>query len=128
VGYGLAESLRYTVAPPGRIPLRNIRFSLVDVPDLRLLPDLWPGLRSIWMGAGPVPEMLHRVLNVCAFAVRLKLVPSLSPLAGLMYRAINVLRWANIVAACSLRSRARTKRARASSARGTCWPKATTAR
>jgi hypothetical protein len=93
VGYGLAESLRYTVAPPGRVPLRNIRFSLVDVPDLQVLPELWPGLRSIWMGAGPVPEILHRLLNLCAFAVRLKLVPSLSPLAGLMYRAINVLRW-----------------------------------
>ena len=92
-GYGLAESRRYTVAPPGRVPLRNIRFSLVDVPDLQMLPDLWPGLRSVWMGAGPVPEILHRLLNVCALAVRLKLVPSLSPLAGLMHRAINVLRW-----------------------------------
>ena len=93
VGYGLAESLRYTVAPPGRLPLRNIRFSLLDVPDLRLLPELWPGLRSIWIGAGPVPEILHRLLNICAFAVRLKMVPSLSPLADLMFRAINVLRW-----------------------------------
>ncbi len=93
VGYGLAESLRYTVAPPGRVPLRNIRFSLVDVPDLQVLPDLWPGLRSVWMGAGPVPAFLHRLLNACAIAVRLKLVPSLSPLASLMHRAINVLRW-----------------------------------
>lgn len=32
-GIGLAETTRYTIAPPGRIPLRNIRFSLVDVPD-----------------------------------------------------------------------------------------------
>jgi len=93
IGYGLVESLRYTVAPPGCVPLRNIRFSLVDVPDLQVLPDLWPGLRSVWMGAGPVPEILHRLLNACAIAVRLKLVPSLLPLAGLMYRAINVLRW-----------------------------------
>jgi hypothetical protein len=93
IGYGLAESLRYTVAPPGRVPLRNIRFSLVDVPDLQVLPDVWPGLRSVWMGAGPVPEFLHRLLNACAFAVRLKLVPSLSPLARTMHRAINVLRW-----------------------------------
>jgi hypothetical protein len=92
-GYGLAESRRHTVAPPGRVPLHNIRFSLVDVPDLRVLPDLWPGLRSVWMGAGPVPEILHRLLNVCALAVRLKLIPSLLPLAGLMHRATNVLRW-----------------------------------
>lgn len=98
VGYGLAESFRYTVAPPGRVPLRNMRFSLVDVPDLQVLPELWPGLRSIWMGAGPVPEILHRALNVCAWAVRLKLLPSLSPLAGLMYRAINVVRGGMFVA------------------------------
>ena len=92
-GYGLVESRRYTVAPPGRIPLGNIRFSLVDVPDLQVIPELWPGLRDIWMGAGPVPEILHRVLNFCAWLVRLRLVPSLSRLAPLMHWSINVLRW-----------------------------------
>ena len=66
VAYGLTEWRRYTIAPPGRLPLGSIRFSLVDVPDLQVLPDLWPGLRDIWMGAGPVPEILHRALNVCA--------------------------------------------------------------
>jgi len=93
VGYGLTESRRYTIAPPGRLPLGSVRFSLVDVPDLRVLPALWPGLREIWMGAGPVPEIMHRALNICASAVRWKLVPSLLPLAGLMHRAINILRW-----------------------------------
>lgn len=93
VGYGLTESRRYTIAPPGRLPLGSVRFSLVDVPDLQVLPKLWPGLRNIWMGAGPVPEILHRALNACAWIVRLKLFPSLLPLAGLMHRAINVLRW-----------------------------------
>ncbi|MBC8049171.1 MAG: saccharopine dehydrogenase NADP-binding domain-containing protein, partial [Chitinophagales bacterium] len=53
--YGLTETMRYTIAPPGHLPLKNIRFSLVDVPDLQALPPLWPGLQSIWMGAGPVP-------------------------------------------------------------------------
>ena len=93
VGYGLTESRRYTIAPPGRLPLGSIRFSLVDVPDLRVLPELWPGLRENWMGAGPVPEILHRALNICASAVRWKLFPSLLPLAGLMHRAINIVRW-----------------------------------
>ena len=93
IAYGLTESRRYTIAPPGRLPLGSVRFSLVDVPDLKVLPELWPGLRDIWMGAGPVPEILHRALNVCAFAVRFKLFLSLLPLAGLMHRAINVLRW-----------------------------------
>ena len=61
--HGLAESRYFTVAPPGRVPLGRIRFSLVDVPDLKVLPELWPSLKSIWIGAGPVPEILHRALN-----------------------------------------------------------------
>ncbi len=92
-GYGLAETMRYTICPPGRLPLRNIRFSLVDVPDLRMLPPHWPGLRSIWLGAGPTPEILHVALNVLASAVRLKLLPSLGFLAPVFHRAVNTLRW-----------------------------------
>ncbi len=93
VGYALIDARRITIAPPGRLPLKSTRFSLVDVPDLVVLPELWPGLRSIWMGAGPVPEVLHRALNAFAWLVRLKLLPSLSPLAPLMHLATNVLRW-----------------------------------
>ena len=93
VGYALTDSRRFTIAPPGRLPLKSTRFSLVDVPDLAVLPELWPGLRSIWMGAGPVPEILHRALNALAWLVRFKLLPSLSPLAPLMHWATNVLRW-----------------------------------
>ncbi|HEX6841266.1 MAG TPA: DUF4166 domain-containing protein, partial [Stellaceae bacterium] len=93
VGYALVETLRYTISPPGRVPLRNIRFSLVDVPDLQALPQLWPDLRSVWMGAGPVPEILHRALNGLAWLVRLRVLPSLSPFAALFHAAINLLRW-----------------------------------
>jgi hypothetical protein len=91
VGYALIETKRYTIAPPGRLPLRPLRFSLVDVPDLQVLPALWPSLRSVWLGAGPVPEIWHRALNALAWAVRLKLIPSLLPLAGLMYGTMNRL-------------------------------------
>ena len=52
------------------------------MPDLQVLPELWPGLRSVWMGAGPVPEIWHRALNALAWLVRLRLLPSLSPLAA----------------------------------------------
>jgi hypothetical protein len=93
VGYGLLDTLRYTIAPPGRLPLYPVRFSLVDVPDLQLLPDLWPELRSVWIGAGPVPEIWHRLLNAFAWLVRLRLLPSLSPFAGLMHRTIRLLAW-----------------------------------
>jgi hypothetical protein len=93
VGVGLVETRRFTIAPPGRLPLRPVRFSLVDVPDLIALPKLWPELKSVWMGAGPVPEILHRLLNALARGVRLRLLPTLVPLAPLMHAAINVLRW-----------------------------------
>ena len=92
-GYPLTEHMRYTIAPPGRLPLRNTMFSLVDVPDLRALAELWPDASSIWMGAGPVPEILHRALAGLAWLVRLKFVSSLSSLAPLMYFATNHLRW-----------------------------------
>jgi hypothetical protein len=89
----LIDSRRYTIAPPGELPLRPLRFSLVDVPDLALLPDLWPELKSVWIGVAPVPAVLHYALSALATLVRWKLLPSLSPFAPLMHRTINVLRW-----------------------------------
>jgi hypothetical protein len=91
VGYGLIDCRRFTIAPPGRLPLRSLRFSLVDVPDLRLLPRLWPSLREVFMGAGPVPAFLHRALGMLAWLVRLKLLPSLLPLAPPIYWAAHAL-------------------------------------
>jgi hypothetical protein len=93
IGYPLTEHMRFTVAPPGYLPLRNTLFSLVDVPDLRALVQLWPEAKSIWMGAGPVPEVLHRALAALAWLVRLRLIPTLSMLAPVMYFATNHLRW-----------------------------------
>ena len=93
VGRALIETRRFTIAPPGCVPLRPTLFSLVDVPDLQALPELWPELESVWMGAGPVPEILHRALSLLARAVPLGLLRSLVPLAPLMHAAVNVLRW-----------------------------------
>jgi hypothetical protein len=92
-GYPFTEILRFTIAPPGQIPLKSTLFSLVDVPDLRALSELWPGTDEIWMGAGPVPEVLHRALIALAWLVRWRLLPSLSPLAPLMFFVMNRLRW-----------------------------------
>ncbi len=93
IGRPFTEQRRFTIAPPGRLPLNSTMFSLVDVPDLRALPLLWPRLTSVWMGAGPVPEVLHRVLVACAWLVRLGIVRSLSPLAPLMHWVTNRVRW-----------------------------------
>lgn len=92
-GVGLAESIRYTVAVPGRLPLRNIRFSLVDVPDLQVLPPEHPTITDIWMGAGPVPEVLHRILNLLAKARRLFNLPSFAPFSRLFYTVLNLMKF-----------------------------------
>jgi len=85
--------MRYTISPPGYLPLNNRRFSLVDVPDHQILRDLWPNINSIWIGAGPIPEILHRLLNSLAWLVRWRLISSLSPFTSLFYRVMNVVRW-----------------------------------
>jgi hypothetical protein len=85
--------MRFTRAPPGRPPLRDTLFSLVDVPDLRALAKLWPEARHIWMGAGPVPEILHRALIALSWLVRWRVITSLSPFAPLMHFVMNRLRW-----------------------------------
>lgn len=89
----LVETRRVTIAPPGVTPLRNLRFSLVDTPDLRTLPAMLPGLRDVWFGAGTTPEILQRMLNALALLVRWRLIPTLRPLATIFHWAINRLRW-----------------------------------
>jgi hypothetical protein len=93
VAFGLTETVRYTIAPPGRVPLNSTCFSLVDVPDLQVLPRLWPGLGAVWVGAGPVPLVLHRMLIGLAWLVRWRLLPSLLPLAPLFHRVLRRVRW-----------------------------------
>lgn len=93
IGYALTETLDYRISPPGYLPLDRIRFSLVEVPDLQVLPALWPEANTVWMGAGPVPEILHRALNLLAGLVRWRLLPSLAPFAALFHFAINTLRF-----------------------------------
>lgn len=93
IGRPFTQQRRYTIAPPGRLPLRNTMFSLVDVPDLRVLSALWPQAKRVWMGAGPVPEVLHRALIFCAWLVNLGIVRTLAPLAPLMHWATNRVRW-----------------------------------
>ncbi|MEX0351507.1 MAG: SDR family oxidoreductase [Paracoccaceae bacterium] len=90
---GLVEHMRFSIAVPGHLPLQNKRFSLVEVPDLQVIPPKYKGLRDIWMGAGPVPEFLHRFLNGLAIARARFGLPSLKPLAGLAHRVLNLMRF-----------------------------------
>ncbi|TWB43385.1 SDR family oxidoreductase [Nitrospirillum pindoramense] len=91
--HALTETRRRTIAPPGALPLRNTRFALVEVPDLQVMPRLWPDLRDIWVGAGTRPESIHRIMTALAWLVRLRLVPSLLPLAPLFHWGAGVFRW-----------------------------------
>lgn len=92
-GYPLTSTMRYTIAPPGYTPLKNTLFSLVDVPDLKVLPKIFPDVQTVWMGAGPVPAILHRCLIGLSWLVRWKIIPTLSPLARLMQYVMAHVRW-----------------------------------
>ena len=91
--YPLTSTMRYTISPPGYLPLKKILFSLVDVPDLRVLAKIRPDAQKIWVGAGPVPEILHRILIAFAWSVRMGLLKTLSPLANLMDWVVAHVRW-----------------------------------
>ncbi len=90
---GLTENRFATIAPPGKLPLKRLRFSLVDVPDLRVIPPEHPAIQEVWMGAGPVPDILHRMLNLCAKARAKGWLPPLAPFASLFYRALNLMKF-----------------------------------
>jgi hypothetical protein len=92
-GHPFTEFTRFVIAVPGRIPLERKRFSLVDVPDLRTLADLWPQATDVWMGAGPVPVPLHWALIAFAWLVRVRLLPTLSWMARAMHFVTNHMRW-----------------------------------
>jgi hypothetical protein len=90
---GLVDSQTRTISVPGRAPLRPTRFALVEVPDLTLLADVWPEVQEVWMGAGPTPALLHRVLWAAAQLVHWRILPSLVPIAPLMNWVTNHVRW-----------------------------------
>ena len=90
---GLGDTMRMTIAPPGQLPLRNTLFSLVDVPDLQMIPQAMPEVQSLWMGAGPLPEFLHRLLILLARARAALHLPSLRPLAPLAHFVLNALKY-----------------------------------
>lgn len=83
ITHGLTESIRFKISPPGIVPLKDTYFSLIDVPDLQILPDQNKSIKNIWLGVGPTPEFLHRSLIVMAKirkSLKLKPFTKLSPL------------------------------------------------
>ncbi len=106
---GLVEARRWTIAPPGPRPMRRRLFVLADAPDLKLAPQVWPGLKTVWTGAGPAPQAPLGLLRLVAWLRHRKLAPPLAPFAPLFHWVINALRWGEdrggmIVEARGLRS------------------------
>jgi hypothetical protein len=93
IGYPFTESLWFTIAPPGRVPLERKLFSLAEVPDLRVLAEVRPEAKTVWIGGGPVPRVLHLALKGFAWLVRLKLLRSLLPLVPVMGFVMHHVRW-----------------------------------
>jgi hypothetical protein len=91
--YPFTESKPYTIAPAGRLPLRNLRFALAEVPDQYLLPSEWPNLQSIWIGAAVSPQIYTYLFGALAWLVRWRLLPSLSPFTVIMQRIAQAWRW-----------------------------------
>jgi hypothetical protein len=89
----LVDSRWHVIAPPGEKALRRRLFSLVDVPDLRLLTQEWPELRNVWFGAGTAPVIQHRMFMLLAWLSRAGAVPFLQKLAPLLHMMRGSLTW-----------------------------------
>ncbi|MEL7544275.1 MAG: DUF4166 domain-containing protein, partial [Pseudomonadota bacterium] len=90
---GLCEHWRAPIALPGAAPIPRIRFSIVDVPDHRVLPQRWPGLQSIWVGAGLRPAVVHGAIVAMAWLRAHKVFPPLEWLSTPMSFASGFVRW-----------------------------------
>ena len=90
---GLVDARRWRIAVPDGPALAPRTFLLADAPDLRLAPQTWPELQSVWVGAGPAPQAPVHVLRALSWLRSKGLAPPLAPFAPLFHRVINGLRW-----------------------------------
>ena len=91
--HGLTETRRMTICPPGSLPLKSRTFALVDVPDLTVIQEVLPGLRSTWFGAGTAPMIYLHLLVLLARLRRFRLIPDIGTFAGLFHHVANRLTW-----------------------------------
>lgn len=88
-----ASTRKFTIAPLGYTPLPPMTFSLIDVPDLRLLDSLGKPVDNTWFGVSTTPSVYHRFLRLLARGVKAGILPTLRPLAGIMHFVMNHLSW-----------------------------------
>lgn len=85
-GFGLTQTRRRTVAPPGIVPMRSLLFSNIVTPDTVLIHKDAKGYIA------PQPEILHRGLILMARLVKWRCLPRLRLFAGLIHRAQSLIR------------------------------------
>lgn len=90
-GFGLTETMRRAIAPPGYIPMQSRLFALVDSPEALELPRHYPSLKTIQCYAGPRPTWLSRMMITLARLVKWRALPSLSWLSPIMHRAQSII-------------------------------------
>jgi hypothetical protein len=91
--HALTDARQRTIAVPGCMPLPRVAFSAVDVPDLDILPERRPELKSAWFGVATRPQVFHVLMILAAWAVRLRLLPGLSFLARPMHFVTRAFTW-----------------------------------
>jgi hypothetical protein len=79
--HGWQEPVRTDFAIPGLRPLRCRRLALVDVPDVRLVPERLPGKPAVIFRAGTELGFQNRALWLLSWPVRWGWLKSLSSLA-----------------------------------------------
>jgi NAD(P)-dependent dehydrogenase (short-subunit alcohol dehydrogenase family) len=89
-GFGWQEMGRIVFRLPGAPPLRR-RVAICDVPDLALLPELFPGKPAIRFRAGTELEAENVGLWLLSWPVRWRWLASLRPLTGLLVRVQRAL-------------------------------------
>ena len=79
---GWSDTKRYRYPPP--VGRRNL--SLIDVPDMSLIPPRYPALRQLAVRAGHEVPLVHHTLRLLAVLVRIGLIRDLASHAPMMLR------------------------------------------
>ena len=91
-GHGWQEIGRIRFRVPGAPPLRR-RVAICDVPDLTLLPELYPGRPAVRFRAGTELDVQNFGLWLMSWPVRWSWLKSLRPLTGLAVGFQRALGW-----------------------------------
>jgi hypothetical protein len=91
--HAFVSTREHTIAPPGVAPLPPMVFSLIDLPDLQLLPKVAENPRNVWFGVATRPAVYHSLLRLLARGVKAGVFSSLKSLAGSMRFFANRLSW-----------------------------------